>query len=48
MRAKNQTCEHTGGHTFLKIFGGVAVALLAWGAITQLHDIRRYIKMMRM
>jgi hypothetical protein len=41
-------CEHTGSKRILKIFGGVALALVAAGIISQLHDIRRYIKMVTM
>ena len=35
------------GRTF-KIIGGIALGLLAVGIITQLHDIRRYIKISTM
>lgn len=35
------------GRTF-KIIGGIALALLAVGVITQLQDIRRYIKISTM
>ncbi len=35
------------GRTF-KIIGGIALALLAVGVITQLNDIRRYIKISTM
>jgi hypothetical protein len=41
-------CEHTGGKRFLKWLGGVAVALVAAGVISQLHDIKRYIKIVNM
>ena len=35
------------GRTF-KIIGGITLALLAVGVITQLNDIRRYIKISTM
>ncbi len=41
-------CEHTGGRRFLKILGGVALALVAAGLLTQFHDIKRYIKISTM
>lgn len=41
-------CEHGGGIRFLKIIGGIAVAMLAVGVLTQLSDIRRYIKISTM
>jgi len=48
MGDRNRQCEHTGGKRFLKILGGITVALLAVGLLTQLHDIRRYIKISTM
>lgn len=33
---------------FLKILGGITVALLAVGVLTQMNDIRRYIKISTM
>ena len=48
MGDKNKKCEHTGGIRFLKILGGITVVLLAVGVITQLDDIRRYIKISTM
>jgi hydrogenase small subunit len=33
---------------FLKIIGGITITMLAVGVLTQMHDIRRYIKMTRM
>ncbi len=44
----NGRCEHTGSKRVLKVLGGVALALIAAGIISQLHDIRRYIKMVTM
>ena len=32
----------------LKIIGGITIALVALGVITQIHDIRRYIKISTM
>jgi uncharacterized protein DUF6893 len=43
-----QRCEHAGGIRFLKVIGGIAIALVAVGILTQLHDIRRYIKISTM
>ncbi len=48
MGNRNERCEHRGGIRFLKIIGGITVALLAVGVLTQMHDIRRYIKMRTM
>ena len=45
---KIERCEHAGGIRFLKIIGGIAVAMLAVGVLSQLHDIRRYIKISTM
>lgn len=44
----NGKCEHTGGVRFLKIIGGIAIAMVAVGVLTQLNDIRRYIKISTM
>ena len=41
-------CEHSRGRRFFKILGGVALALVAAGIITQFSDIRRYIKISTM
>jgi len=35
-------------HLIWKIAGGAAVALVAAGVLTSLHDIRRYIRISRM
>lgn len=48
MGDKNKKCEHHGRGRFLKIIGGITVALLAVGVLTQLQDIRRYIKISTM
>jgi len=48
MEERNAGCQHTGGVRFLKIIGGIAFAMLAFGVLTQLHDIRRYIKISTM
>jgi hypothetical protein len=48
MRERNGTCQHSGGIRLLKIVGGIAVAILAVGVLSQLHDIRRYIKISTM
>ena len=48
MGNRSERREHRGGIRFLKIIGGIAVAALAVGVISQLHDIRRYIKISTM
>ena len=45
MGNRSERCQHS---RFLKIIGGIAVAMLAVGVISQLHDIRRYIKISTM
>ncbi|HKO96413.1 MAG TPA: hypothetical protein VJU86_05455 [Pyrinomonadaceae bacterium] len=46
--AKASRAEQPSGHLVLKIIGGVALAVVATGVIASLHDIRRYIRMVRM
>ena len=41
-------CERWGGIRFLKILGGITIALVAVGVLTQMNDIRRYIKISTM
>jgi len=48
MGRHKQGCEHTGGIRFLKVIGGITIAMLAVAVITQLKDIRRYIKISTM
>ena len=48
MGERNKRCEHSGGMRFLKILGGLAVAVIAVGVLTQMNDIRRYIKISTM
>ena len=48
MGARHEACEHSGRIRFLKIIGGIAIAMLAVGVISQLHDIRRYIRISSM
>jgi len=43
-----EDCEHRGGIRFLKVIGGLTIAVVALGVLTQLQDIRRYIKIARM
>ena len=43
-----ERCEHSSGIRILKIIGGITIALFAVGVLTQLHDIRRYIKITTM
>jgi hypothetical protein len=40
--------NHSSGHLVWKIVGGAALALVATGLLTSLHDIRRYIRISRM
>jgi len=39
---------HSGGGRFLKLIGGLAIAAVAVGLLTQINDIRRYIKISTM
>ena len=48
MENRTENCEHFIGKRFVKILSGVAIAMVAIGVITQLHDIRRYIKIVTM
>jgi hypothetical protein len=48
MGERSGRCEHSGGIRFLKIIGGIAIAVVALGVITQIQDIRRYIKISTM
>ena len=48
MGRHNQTCEHTGSIRFLKVIGGITLAMLAVAVVTQLQDIRRYIRISTM
>jgi Family of unknown function (DUF6893) len=48
MRENKVKCGHAGGIRFLKILGGVAIALAVAGIISQFDDIRRYIKISTM
>jgi len=48
MEDKGEVCEHKGGIRFLKVIGGLTIAMLAFAVISQMHDIRRYIKISTM
>lgn len=48
MGDRHERCEHSGGRRLLKILGGITVVLLAVGVLTQMSDIRRYIKISTM
>ena len=48
MGERNERCAHTGRIRFLKIIGGIAIAMVAVGLLTQVNDIRRYIKISTM
>ena len=50
MTVKNSetACKHFIGRRGWRLLGGVALALLATGLITQLSDIRRYLKITTM
>jgi len=47
MEQRMKKCEHA-GIRFLKIIGGIAIAMVAVGVLSQLHDIRRYIRISTM
>jgi hypothetical protein len=47
--AREDSCAtQSSGHLVLKILAGAVVGLVAWGVITSLGDIKRYIRMTRM
>jgi hypothetical protein len=50
--SNRRSLERAGGRpshvSILRILGGAALVLVAVGVITQFHDIRRYINMVRM
>jgi hypothetical protein len=47
--AREDSCvTQSSGHLVLKILAGAVVGLVAWGVITSLGDIKRYIRMTRM
>lgn len=48
MGDRNGRCEHVVGRRLLKIFGGLAIAAIAFGVLSQMNDIRRYIKISTM
>jgi len=48
MGRQKEGCEHKGGIRFLKVIGGITIAMLAVAVITQLKDIRRYIRISTM
>ncbi|HET6977170.1 MAG TPA: hypothetical protein VFI24_12655 [Pyrinomonadaceae bacterium] len=48
MGEKREACEHKGGIRFLKVIGGLTIAMLAFVVVTQMNDIRRYIKISTM
>jgi Family of unknown function (DUF6893) len=45
---REHNCGHVHGSRLLKIIGGIAIALVAVGLLTQMQDIRRYIKISTM
>ena len=45
---RGHSCGHVRGSRLLKVIGGIAIALVAVGVLTQLQDIRRYIKISTM
>lgn len=40
--------KHSSDHVVLKVIAGAAIGLVAYGVLTSLHDIKRYIRMVRM
>jgi hypothetical protein len=47
-RAAARRAPQPSGHLVWKILGGAALAIVATGLITSLHDIRRYIRISTM
>jgi hypothetical protein len=45
---REHNCGHVGGIRLLKVIGGIAIALVTVGVLTQIQDIRRYIKITTM
>lgn len=41
-------CRTSNGHLVLKVVGGVVLALAVTAVLTSLHDIRRYLRIVRM
>lgn len=48
MGERNMNCKHLDGRRVFKIIGGIAIAAIAIGVLTQLDDIRRYIRISTM
>jgi uncharacterized protein DUF6893 len=48
MGRNREACEHRGGVRFFKIIGGITIAMLVVAVLTQMDDIRRYIKISTM
>lgn len=48
MGERNERCEHLSGIRLLKIIGGITIAVVVVGVLTQISDIRRYIKISTM
>ena len=48
MGERHEGRRHSGGGRFLKLLGGLAIAAVALGLLTQMNDIRRYIKISTM
>jgi hypothetical protein len=46
--AAEARCKQPSGHLVWKIIGGAVLALVATGVITNLHDIKRYIRISTM
>lgn len=40
--------KQSSSHVVLKVIAGAAIGLVAYGVLTSLHDIKRYIRMTRM
>jgi hypothetical protein len=47
-KSSEAACRRSSGVSVLRILGGAALVLVAVGVITQFHDIRRYLNMVRM
>lgn len=48
MQERTGRCDHVSGIRVLKIIGGITLALVAVGVLSQINDIRRYIKISTM
>jgi hypothetical protein len=45
---RHERRRHSGGGRFLKVLGSIALVAVAVGVLTQMNDIRRYIRISTM